>query len=170
MLNWPYNFTYDDFEYMRMDAIVNEKLNGYPEIVHSYAFCGNSIIGEAMALGDLHKMAVPSGVGRELPNIDNETNLTVGNTISGTQKLELSLQMAEAVLPLHAFPGGVIVHDDIQLSQFLLSETGKLKLNDFNRAEIMLWNEKDQEYCKYRNYPGWGDVSRLLYLFVCFCH
>ena len=30
-------------------------------------------------------------------------------------------------------------------------------LNDFNRAEIMLFNEKDQEYCRYRNNPGHGD-------------
>lgn len=159
MLNWRYNFTYDDFEYMRMDAIVNEKLNGNPEIVQSFAFCGNSIVGEAMALGDLHKLAIPSGIGRKIPDLDDATNLIVRNTLSGTQKLEWSLQMAEAVLLLHAFPGGVIVHDDIQLPQFLLSETGKLKLNDFNRAEIMLWNENDREYCKYRNYPGWGDVS-----------
>ena len=60
MLNWRYDFTYDYFEYMRMDAIVNEKLNGNPEIVHSYAFCGNIIIGEAMVLGDLLKVAFPS--------------------------------------------------------------------------------------------------------------
>ena len=164
MLNWRYNFTYDDFEYMRMDAIVNEKLNGNPEIVHSYSFCGNSIIGEAMAFGDLHKLAVPAGIGRQLPNIDNEKDLVVRNTLSGTQKLEWSLQMAESLLLLHSFPSGVIVHDDIQLSQFLLSESGKLKLNDFNRAEIMLWNERDQEYCKYRNYPGWGDVSEAIIL------
>jgi serine/threonine protein kinase len=159
MLNWRFNFSYDDFEYMRMDALVNERLNGNPEIVLSYAFCGNSIVGEAMAFGDLHEVAVPSGIGRVLPSLENETNLIVRNTLSGTQKLELSLQMAESVLLLHAFPDGVIVHDDIQLSQFLLSKTEKLKLNDFNRAEIMLWNEKDQEYCKYRNSPGWGDVS-----------
>ena len=159
MLNWQYNFTYADFEYMRMDAIVNEKLNGNPEIVKSYAFCGNSIIGEAMLLGDLHKVAIPSGIGRELPNQDDEESPIVQNALSGTQKLEWSLQMAESVLLLHAYPGGVMVHDDIHLSQFLLSEAGKLKLNDFNRAEIMLWNEIDQEYCKYRNYPGWGDVS-----------
>ena len=144
---------------MRMDAIVNEKLNGNPEIVHSYAFCGNSIIGEAMALGDLRKVAFPYGIGRKLSDIDNEKTLIVRNNLSGTQKLEWSLQMAEAVLLLHSYPGGVIVHDDIYLSQFLLSETEKVKLNDFNRAEIMLWNEKDQEYCKYRNDPGGGKVS-----------
>lgn len=32
-----------------------------------------------------------------------------------------------------------------------------IKLNDFNRAEIMLWDEENQEYCKYRNNPGMGD-------------
>jgi hypothetical protein len=161
MLNWRYNFTYDDFEYMRMDAIVNEKLNGNAEIVHSYGFCGNTVVGESMEFGDLHKIAIPSGIGRGLLSIDEEKNLVVRNTLSGTQKLEWSLEMAEALMLLHAY-------DDIQLSQFLLSETGRLKLNDFNRAEIMLWNEKDQEYCKYRNYPGWGDVS-YYHAFICTC-
>jgi hypothetical protein len=33
----------------------------------------------------------------------------------------------------------VIVHDDISLSQFLASKDGFMKLNDFNRAEVMLW-------------------------------
>jgi len=53
----------------------------------------------------------------------------------------------------------VIVHDDITLEQFLVDEDGTLKLNDFNRAEIMLWNEKDEEYCRYRNGAGGGFVS-----------
>jgi hypothetical protein len=33
-----------------------------------------------------------------------------------------------------------------------------VRLNDFNRAEFMLWNEEKQEYCKYQNNPGHGDV------------
>jgi serine/threonine protein kinase len=155
---WGAKFHYDDFEFMRMDAIVNEKLNGNPRIVKSYGFCGTSFIGESMKNGDLEKLAIPSGVGRIRRQLNDKEHLVVGNNLSGTKKLELSLEMAEAVLLLHSFPGGVIVHDDIQLSQFLISPTGQLKLNDFNRAEIMLWNEKDQEYCKYRNDPGEGDV------------
>jgi hypothetical protein len=159
MLNWDYEFVYDDFEYMRMDAIVNEKLNGNPQIVNSYAFCGSSIMGEAMSNGDLHNVAIPTGTGRVIQILNEDKNLTVMNDLSGTQKLTWSLEMAEAVMMLHGYPDGVIVHDDIQLSQFLVSDTGKLKLNDFNRAEIMLWNEKDNEYCKYKNYAGRGDVS-----------
>jgi Protein tyrosine and serine/threonine kinase len=156
---WDSDFEYDDYEFMRMDAIVNAKLNGHPRIVASYGFCGMSVVGEAMTHGDMEKWAVPSGVGRIEEPLDDGKHLVVGNNLTGIRKLEMSLQMAEAVQLLHGYPGGVIVHDDIQLSQYLMSPTGDLKLNDFNRAEVMLWNEKDFEYCKYRNHPGVGDVS-----------
>lgn len=152
-------FGYDDYEFARMDANVNEKLDGNSRIVSIYSYCGISIVSEAMMQGDLENVAIPTGVGRPVNIPHDGQQLTVRNTLSGTQKLLLSLEMAEAVLLLHTFPGGVIVHDDIQLSQFLMSSSGQLKLNDFNRAEIMLWNDKDQEYCKYRNHPGGGDVS-----------
>jgi serine/threonine protein kinase len=70
------------------------------------------------------------------------------------------------VAALHNFPGGVIVHDDIQLCQYLWTEEDGIgvKLNDFNRAEIMLWDEQAQKYCKYKNGRGHGDVSNLLIL------
>jgi len=44
----------------------------------------------------------------------------------------------------------------IKLGQFLLTDDGHVKLNDFNRAEIMLFNEKDQEYCPYITAAGGG--------------
>ena len=154
------DFSYDGYEFVRMDANVNEKLNGHARIVSMYSYCGISVTSEAMLQGDMEHVAVPTGVGRPMKSIPHDIQpLTVRNTLSGTQKLVRSLEMAEAVLLLHTYSGGVMVHDDIQLSQFLLSSSGQLKLNDFNRAEIMLWNEKDNEYCKYRNHPGGGDVS-----------
>lgn len=35
----------------------------------------------------------------------------------------------------------------------------RLKLNDFNRAEMMTFDVDANEYCKYTNNPGHGDVS-----------
>ena len=142
-----------------MDALVSDKLSWSPRVVDTYGYCGASMFSEAVRNGDLETVAVPSGVGRlEKPHEDS-SQLKPRNALTPTKKLEYSLEMAEAVLLLHAYPGGVIVHDDIQLSQFLLTADGKVKLNDFNRAEVMLWDEKDKEYCRYRNYPGNGDVS-----------
>jgi len=34
-----------------------------------------------------------------------------------------------------------------------------VKLNDFNRAEFMLWDEEEKEYCKYGEGYGQGNVS-----------
>lgn len=76
------------------------------------------------------------------------------------EKLEISKQMAEAVADLHGFSGGVMVHQDIQLSQFLFNKDKSLvKLNDFNRAEFLLWDEEEEKYCLYHEGPGIGDVS-----------
>jgi serine/threonine protein kinase len=52
----------------------------------------------------------------------------------------------------------VIVHQDIQLSQFLFNnDLTRVKLNDFNRAEFVLWDEANNEYCKYTEGKGHGD-------------
>ena len=67
---------------------------------------------------------------------------------------------------MHGFEDGLIVHDDIQLCQWLRTEDGSLKLGDFNRATIMDYKEKSGKYCKYKNGPGWGDVSLYTLLFL----
>lgn len=53
------------------------------------------------------------------------------------------------------------VHDDIQLCQWLKTKDGRLKFGDFNRAEAMEWDGKEEEYCKYYNGGCWGNVSDL---------
>lgn len=51
----------------------------------------------------------------------------------------------------------MIVHDDIQLCQWLRNDQGKLKLGDFNRARILGWNDAKQDYCKYENGRSYGN-------------
>jgi hypothetical protein len=155
--NYERNFRFHAYEYMRMDALVNERLSWSSRIVGIYGSCGLSAINEA-ASKDLEAVAVPAGDGRPSAPLNDTLALDVRNDLTGTQKLEYALEMFEATALLHSYPGGVMVHDDIQLTQFLIVD-GRLKLNDFNRAEVMLFNEKDQEYCRYRNDPGRGDVS-----------
>ena len=47
-----------------------------------------------------------------------------------------------------------------QLGQFLFnSDKSLVKLNDFNRAEFMLYDQKGNEYCKYGEGHGAGNVS-----------
>ncbi len=59
------------------------------------------------------------------------------------------------------------VHDDVQLCQWLRTRDGRLKLGDFNRAEIMDYDENKKKYCRYENGGVFGTVSsesRMFYL------
>jgi serine/threonine protein kinase len=129
-------------------------------------------------------------------DIEFQKDLVMMNNLTATEKLEYALQMAETISVLNNYENGVIVHDDVQLVQFLLAPNGKLKLvrlfltsshgfdafvallvltaqmdnshfatpfsllyvskNDFNRMEVMYFDEENQEYCRYRNNPGHG--------------
>lgn len=149
------NYNLADMEFQRMDSIVNERLSWSPLIVDVYGYCALSHIGEYMPDGTLETAAAP--IGRHEVVLNDKEGLDPKNDILPSQKLRYALEMAEALLLLHSWPDGVMVHDDIQMTQYLFTPDGHLKLNDFNRAEIMLWNEKDQEYCRYINHPGHGD-------------
>jgi serine/threonine protein kinase len=52
---------------------------------------------------------------------------------------------------------GIMVHADIQPGQFLTTKDGRLKLNDFNRAQILLYSDEEQAYCRYKNGYGNGN-------------
>jgi len=110
---WDAQYGLDDYEFMRMDAIVAERLSSNDRIVDIYSFCALGMINEAMPFGDAESLAVPSGNGRSesYAGIDDNAELQVFNNLSGTKKLQYALDMAEAVLLLHSYPDGVIVHD-----------------------------------------------------------
>jgi len=145
-----------------MDALVMERLTSSPRVVDLHAFCAVSIITELLD-EDIVYIAVP-GSGHLLKHSLKDTHdVDPKNDYAPTEKLGMALHMSEALADLHGFKDGVIVHDDVKISQFLRnSKTGVLKLNDFNRAQVMLWDEDKEEYCRYSNGLVWGVVSGFL--------
>jgi serine/threonine protein kinase len=152
-----------NLEYTRVDALVAERLTASKRIYDIYGHCGIGILSEFFPHDDIEDIIVP-GTGYLMPyQVRNATNpeLKSYNNFTGREKLVMSLQMAEAVADLHGNEYGVIVHQDIHPAQFFWTEDkSMLKLNDFNRAEFMLWDENSQDYCKYTEGPGSGNVSR----------
>jgi len=138
-----------------------ERLTSSPRIANMYGHCGTTVVQEVFAK-DLEPLIVP-GEGMILGDkrLNDTDNVDPKNDFTPTRKLQLALGMAEAIADLHGFPDGVIVHDDIQICQFLVTHEGRLKLNDFNRAEVMLWDEKNQKYCKYRNGKVYGNFRSI---------
>ena len=173
---WGAEFNREDFEYMRMDAIVSERLSQHEEIVNMYAFCGTGMINEAMSNGDLYEHAAPYGHhGMNSTISSNNTKdqqstpelpLVVSNNLTGTEKLRFAYEMAVGVSLLHSYPGGVIVHQDVKPAQYLLTaDKQHVKFNDCNRAEILLWDDINQEYCPFVSGKGHGVVSYNIYYY-----
>jgi serine/threonine protein kinase len=156
---------YDNFEFVRMDAMVSERLSSNFRIVDIYGYCGMSLFTEFFVGHDLEDILMPDGGSIEKGQLNDTNDVDPQNDLSPGVKLVLALEIAEAIAVLHSYEGGPIVHDDIQPSQFLHTKDGVLKLNDFNRAELLLWDEEHQEYCRYRNGPGQGTVSEPLLVF-----
>lgn len=102
-------FTVAEFEFVRMDAMVAERLTSSKRIYDIFGFCGLSILSEFFPHGDIEEKAVP-GKGYMLTK---QKELKVYNDIPIEQKLSLSLQMAEAIADLHGNPMGTIVHQDM---------------------------------------------------------
>jgi serine/threonine protein kinase len=147
-------FTYDRYEFIRMDALVMERLTASPRIADIYGHCATSVYSEFLPDEAEERIIPGDGDGSDLhdeEDVDPKNNFTI------SEKLDIALQMAESIADLHGYKYGVIVHDDIQLAQFLFAPDGRLKLNDFNRAEAMLFDEKDGSYCRYQNGKGAGD-------------
>ena len=133
--------------------------------------------------GDIESLAVPGEGYIDPKAIEGKNELKPQNDLTARQKLEICTQMAEALADLHGHVNGVMVHQgkeeeqwrylffhfrinaamtcstDIQLSQFLYNaDKSIVKLNDFNRAEMMLWDDEAKEYCRYHEGPGNGNV------------
>lgn len=152
-------FKHENYEFVRMDAIVAERLSASPRTFDIYGFCGVAILSEYFYHSDIERDVIGGNEGYMDPkNLLDQDTLKPQNNLTGIEKLVLSLEMAEALADLHGYVNGLIVHDDVQLSQFLFNKyKTRLKLNDFNRAEFPLFDVNNQEYCPWKNGPGYGN-------------
>lgn len=105
-----------EYEFVRMDAMVAERLTSSPRIYDIFGFCGLSILSEFFPYGDIEDKAV-TGSGYLLTEEEQQRqkldDLKSYNDISSEQKLVMSLQMAEAIADLHGNEVGAIVHQDV---------------------------------------------------------
>lgn len=142
------DFTVRNFDRYRRDAVAMERLTSSELILDIYGFCGSSAATEFADGGDLETTLWGDIDIYEEPEIP-ESRLT------DVEKLEIATEAARSLADFH-FLGEdsnedrpIMAHTDIKLSQFV-KVGSKFKLNDFNRARFLMWNEEKKKICTYR--------------------
>lgn len=151
-------FESDHFEEVQLEAIIMERMTKSPRIMSLYGHCGFSTMVEVVPIEFEEAVVIGEGY-EEHDAIEkrNKNGVQSFNNYTSSEKLSFALEMAESLADIHGFEDGVIVHDDVQLCQWLHTPDGKLKLGDFNRATIMQWDVVKGEYCKFNNGPAYAN-------------
>lgn len=136
---------YDD---MRKDSMVMELLTSSPRIANIYSFCALSSLIE-YAPGNLEEYVMRNEVERE----DDDDPTPKNDYIKPLEKLEMALELAKGIAAMHGYEGGVLANVDVQIGQFCRGKDGLIKILDFNRAEVLMYSEEDEQYCTFSNGP-----------------
>jgi serine/threonine protein kinase len=133
-----------------MEVAILEGLTASPRITDIYGYCGMTTMQEVLP-EEILTLLEPEGHTANQTKLDMlqavDGKVHPKNNLTGMEKLDLALGMAEAVADIHGFKGGVIVHGDLHPSQFMKNRQGQVKMNDFNLGSILEWNEREQTYC-----------------------
>ena len=125
-----------NFDRHRRDALVMERLTSSPHVVSLYGFCGNTVLTEHI------------GKALDLVILSNATRYPSRNF--PRHRLKLALGVVRSIQVLHEIEGGPIVHTDIQSDQFLVTDSGKVKVNDFNRCRFVSHRNITGDACPFR--------------------
>lgn len=157
-LRYKHKFDTDSFKEIQNEAIIMERMTHSPRIMDLYGHCGFSVSAELVPIEFEERVVHGEGYAKvEEVNERNKNGMRPYNNFTAEEKLGFALEMAESIADLHGFEDGVIVHDDVQLCQWMTNADGKLKLGDFNRATIMQWDEIKGGYCKFNNGYAFGN-------------
>lgn len=151
-LQMKHPFEVDHFQEVQQEAIVMERMTKSPRIMDIYGHCGFSTMVEVVPIEFEERVVIDEGYAtNDAIDKRNKDGVVSFNTFTVKEKLKLALEMAGSLADLHGFEDGVIVHDDVQLCQWLHTPDGRLKLGDFNRATFMTWDQVKGEYCRFNN-------------------
>jgi serine/threonine protein kinase len=129
------------------EAVIMERFTRSPHILDIYSHCGFTVLVEAMK-SEIYDEIVPQEYIKqtELDKLQVE-DVHPFNKLTVSEKLQIAIYMAESLADLHGHEGGLIVHGDVYIEQWLLAPDGSLKLNDFSDSLRAEWHEKKQKYC-----------------------
>lgn len=139
VLSWRKSFREREKERHRRDATAYAMLHGSKHIPNIYGYCTNSAIFDVAREGTLEDM---------LEDPDHE----IISKWTPKDKLRYAWQATKALADVHSvgniYNSAAISHTDVGPSQYLWID-GMFKLNDFNRARFIRWDNENKEACPF---------------------
>jgi len=102
------------------ESIALSLVGKHPNVVHFLGRCNFDVATEYMPLG-LDRIVFNKTLTPDIPLIN---------------MYSMALDVAKGVEAIHTVPEGPIVHADIQTKQFLLDDSGTVRINDLNRCRF----------------------------------
>mmetsp|Transcript_33388 Transcript_33388/g.38688 ORF Transcript_33388/g.38688 Transcript_33388/m.38688 type:complete len:732 (+) Transcript_33388:413-2608(+) len=135
-LRYTHNFEDNFYEHNRVDAVAMERLTHSPHIIDIYNFCGQSVVTEFAN-------------GPSLGYTADKAKRKLG------QKIKIAAGIARGLSDIHSTDETPsIVHFDINPDN-VISTNGMLKINDFNIAKFLKWNNNENRTCGFSpEYPN----------------
>lgn len=139
---WHRNFTSEEMELNRIDSAVYNELTGSTNIIKQYGFCGTSGMFQFANGGDLSQL--------------HKQRQQQQQPYTPDELLLIAYQLAAALEDFHNFDSNnrpTMAHTDIKEDQFLRVD-GRYYLNDFNRVQMLTWNEEKQRVNRFTDKEG----------------
>ena len=124
------DYTIRNFDIVKKDALITERLSKSKYILPLYSYCGFVMILPYERKGTFEYNLKKS-------HRDNNDNGGGWKSMSSNQRLKYALDAANGLADVHDIG---VVHADLTIKQYLVQNDDTLQLNDFNRAIMIQRN------------------------------
>lgn len=149
-LRFEHNYTDQNYERHRRDALAYDRLTSSPNVVNMYGYCGQSGLYEYSVDGTLadrleEHITATMDVEIQMGDKSGRGDDSTARLLDPVEKLQIAHQVALTLADVHDVDAirdsrgriisAAIVHADIKSDQFIYFN-GHYKLNDFNRCRF----------------------------------
>lgn len=150
-------FLEEYYELHRRDALAMERLTFSPYVLDIYGYCGQSAINELANFG-IEGLASLEKIARQFRGVNvepvNKIKLQLASMVSAGVSHMHSIDYPDHIPSENANEIGpsrksnaTLVHYDLNPRNVAIVKRGKPKLNDFNVAEFLTWDTKQNTTC-----------------------
>ena len=148
-LRWDQPYSENFFDNQRRDALALERLTDSPHVIDVFGYCGMSTLNEFAGNGNLFKYL------RDCKDVESTYLLVYARNISiglaDIHEIDIDHPDDDASDYVSPMPPEMptLLHYDFRHHNMLLTNDGRVKVSDFNIAQLLRWDTSKNETCGY---------------------